>query len=262
MISGNSSIEKIIDSNFSDLCVCASDLTASDKRSSNYYRWAKNPYDGWFSRVYDIAIPESHIVSEVAHIRAEIERGQAPKLLLLTEGRSGHGLPDVLRSNGFTMFYEQTGMAVDLSENVSPEFPECYDIRQITPFEFDAWNDVIEQVFGNRKNPELYHAFMQDERFAFFACFDHQRIVATALLFTHKDIAGIHLVATLKDARGKGVGSQITHAAFEYARANGAKIGVLQASPMGRTVYEKLGFKAFSRISHWEYVGCAGASIL
>ena len=253
MISDNRSIVDIIDSNFSDLCVCASDLTVSAKTSNTYYSWAKNPYDGWFSRVYDIAIPESHIVAEVAKIRAEIERGQAPKLLLLTEGRSGKGLPDVLRSNGFTMFYEQTGMAVDLSENVSPDFPERFDIRQITPIEFDAWNDVIEQVFGNRKNPLLYQALIQDERFAFFACFEHQRIVATALLFTQNDIAGIHLVATLKDARGKGIGSQITQRAFEYAKANGAKTGVLQASPMGRTVYEKLGFKAYSRISHWEY---------
>jgi predicted GNAT family acetyltransferase len=73
------------------------------------------------------------------------------------------------------------------------------------------------------------------------------------MLFINKEIAGVHLVGTLKEFRNKGIGTEITKKAFEYALSKGAKTGVLQASPMGKNMYKKIGFQEYSRISHWEY---------
>src|SRR3954447_6769702 len=52
--------------------------------------------------------------------------------------------------------------------------------------------------------------------------------VATATLFTGGGAAGIYNVATLPEARGRGIGAAVSHAALHAARAGGETVGVLQ----------------------------------
>jgi GNAT superfamily N-acetyltransferase len=66
---------------------------------------------------------------------------------------------------------------------------------------------------------------------------------ACAMLLVTGSIAGIYCVATLPEARGKGLGSAVTLAALHDARTLGCTASILQASPMGYPVYQKLGFR-------------------
>lgn len=69
------------------------------------------------------------------------------------------------------------------------------------------------------------------------------RPVATALRGVFGDTAVIYNVATLPDARGRGLGRFVTLAAMHDAAANGARRAVLESSEMGRNVYRRLGFR-------------------
>ncbi len=51
-----------------------------------------------------------------------------------------------------------------------------------------------------------------------------------------------HNVATIEAARGRGYGTAMTWAAIADA-APGVEIAVLQASALGRPVYERMGFR-------------------
>ncbi len=55
------------------------------------------------------------------------------------------------------------------------------------------------------------------------------------------------------DFRGKGFGTLITKTALRDAKDLGCKYSVLQASDMGRNVYNSIGFKEYCKIRHWEY---------
>ncbi len=67
--------------------------------------------------------------------------------------------------------------------------------------------------------------------------------VATASLLTAGGAAGIYNVATVEGVRGRGIGAAMTAAAVDAGRKRGFMTAALQASSMGRSVYESLGFR-------------------
>jgi ribosomal protein S18 acetylase RimI-like enzyme len=73
------------------------------------------------------------------------------------------------------------------------------------------------------------------------------RPVATALAVVAGDAAVIYNVATLPDARGRGIGGAVTLAALRDARSRGATLGVLESSEMGLSVYRRIGFREAGR---------------
>jgi ribosomal protein S18 acetylase RimI-like enzyme len=66
--------------------------------------------------------------------------------------------------------------------------------------------------------------------------------VASATLFLGGGAAGIYNVATLREARGQGIGTAVTLAALRAGRAMGARVGVLHPSDMAYSVYRRMGF--------------------
>jgi GNAT superfamily N-acetyltransferase len=54
---------------------------------------------------------------------------------------------------------------------------------------------------------------------------------------------GIYNVATLEEARGRGIGAAVTIAVLHDAMARGAGFGVLESSDAGHGVYERIGFR-------------------
>jgi ribosomal protein S18 acetylase RimI-like enzyme len=73
------------------------------------------------------------------------------------------------------------------------------------------------------------------------------RPVATGLGVVHDDALGIYSVATLPDARGRGLGRAVVRRLMEDGVARGARAAVLESSAMGRSVYEQLGFREAGR---------------
>ena len=67
--------------------------------------------------------------------------------------------------------------------------------------------------------------------------------VATVSLVTAGGAAGIYNVATVPSVRGRGIGAVMTAAAARAGGERGLALATLQASTMGRPVYERLGFR-------------------
>ena len=67
--------------------------------------------------------------------------------------------------------------------------------------------------------------------------------VASASVMVAGGAAGIYNVATLEPARGRGIGAAMTAAVVRRGAARGLSLATLQASDMGRPIYERLGFR-------------------
>ena len=68
--------------------------------------------------------------------------------------------------------------------------------------------------------------------------------VATATAVVVGSTVGLYSVATLPAARGMGFGRAVTVEVLRDARTRGARQAVLESTPMGRSMYESLGFRS------------------
>lgn len=75
--------------------------------------------------------------------------------------------------------------------------------------------------------------------------------VATALAFAGGGAVGLYGIGTVPDRRGRGYGGALTLAAMEWGRARGERLAVLEATPAGFPVYERLGFRTVFETTSW-----------
>ena len=64
--------------------------------------------------------------------------------------------------------------------------------------------------------------------------------------------ACVLLVATLPEARGRGLAGRLMHRALWDAREDGCDLSTLQATKLGEPVYARLGYKSHGALQMWE----------
>jgi ribosomal protein S18 acetylase RimI-like enzyme len=84
---------------------------------------------------------------------------------------------------------------------------------------------------------------VEDDRWRHFVGSLGGEAVSTTTIFRTGAVAGVYFVATRPAFRRQGFGSAITTHGLNDARARGANAAVLASSPMGRHIYEELGFR-------------------
>jgi ribosomal protein S18 acetylase RimI-like enzyme len=95
------------------------------------------------------------------------------------------------------------------------------------------------EVFGFY---ERHDGLTADNAAAFLARVDG-RPAGIAMTIVSHGVAGIYWVGTTEEARGRGVGWTVTEAAVDSGFELGAEIASLQASPMGESLYRRMGFE-------------------
>jgi GNAT superfamily N-acetyltransferase len=96
---------------------------------------------------------------------------------------------------------------------------------------FDAFAREIPKRFGREPVPLRWIGRIDGE------------VVATSRVAIGAGVAGLYAVLTRPSARGRGVGRAMTLAALRSAASLGYRIGVLQSSDLGYSVYRRLGFR-------------------
>ena len=67
--------------------------------------------------------------------------------------------------------------------------------------------------------------------------------VATSSVYTAGEVAGVYNVATIASRRRRGFGEALTGHAVSRGQEQGCTVAILQASAMGKPVYERMGFR-------------------
>jgi GNAT superfamily N-acetyltransferase len=72
-------------------------------------------------------------------------------------------------------------------------------------------------------------------------------------VFLAAGVAGLYFVCTVPDARRRGIGTAISREALVGTLELGFDVGVLGSSPMGQSMYERLGFRAVCAVNVYEW---------
>lgn len=108
---------------------------------------------------------------------------------------------------------------------------------------------IIDEVFGRGRTPEpLWDARVLSEDYRVWHGSVDGRAVATATAWVSDGFVGVYVVATRPEARGRGFGEALTWAATLCRPDLPA---TLQASEMGKAVYERMGYRTVADFTVW-----------
>jgi GNAT superfamily N-acetyltransferase len=159
-----------------------------------------------------------------------------------------------LVEHGFVDDGQIPGMAIDLA-NLNDDFrvPTGLTIRKVKDSQsMRQWSEIFAQGFGlpDFVAEATYNVmgYVDSNTTIAYLGWLNDKPVATSLLVLAAGVAGIYNVTTIPSARRQGIGTVITLAGLQEAKIRGYKIGVLEATIMGVSMYRTLGFQEFCQI--------------
>lgn len=163
-----------------------------------------------------------------------------------TDERTAAGLAEA----GHVLDAEPRAMGTEISKLRAPEPDETIEFRdELDMAEVARLNEIAygwpPGDFGavaEAKVPDTY---------AHFGSLAGET-VACAVAWDHGDDSEVAWVATLPEARGRGISTRLTARAIAAAGERGRLTTTLVATKLGSPVYDKLGYRDFGAIQMWE----------
>jgi GNAT superfamily N-acetyltransferase len=160
-----------------------------------------------------------------------------------------------LERHGFRVADHRAGMALDLARwNASTTMPAGLTLQPADDHEsLRTWSYVHAAACGwpdvaAEAHHEINCCWDSADYRAWLGWLDGEP-VATSLVLYADDVASVNFIATLPEARRRGIGAAMTAATLHDARKRGCRIAALAASDMGAGVYRSLGFREYCHIA-------------
>ena len=200
---------------------------------------------------------EEEVQTVIGKLQSKIKAQAAPALWWIGPRTLPRNISTLLEKHGLNPAGEVPAMVMELSLlPKEPEHTARFSLRKVDSAEMQSlWAriaatgtgfpdqaiDQVTQLVKTITDPQYqsqhrYIGYLEDVP------------VATSALVLDAGVAGIYAVATLPEARQKGIGRMMTIMPLLEAREMGYRLGVLQSSSAGYSVYQKLGFQEL-----WKY---------
>lgn len=195
---------------------------------------------------------------DIKNIAKLIQAGKLPAFWI-RETDSVTSFDDLAGEHGIRLVMTWTGMKMEL-RNKLETFKEEKELKlEIihNKKDIEPWIEVIHNELLTAKEimPDTLYTLLDDEQFTMFTLKKQGRIVSTLLGFVQNKIAGIYLVSTLSEERGKGYGTIISSEVLNHYLKNGINSFVLHSTPLGLHLYHKIGFEEVSEFGVYWMVG-------
>ncbi|BAZ45181.1 putative acetyltransferase [Chondrocystis sp. NIES-4102] len=166
-----------------------------------------------------------------------------------------------LEAKGLMYLGEFPGMAIDLSNLDSQQ--QLKDIKIIRVNDLNtlkSWLEIAAVGFNvpltllDEILPLEASLAMESPGYIRYLALWQNTPVAISALYLNAGVAGIYFVTTLPAARGKGIATNITQTALKDAQKLGYKVAILQASVMGKNIYQRLGFQECCQLGMYAWL--------
>ena len=194
----------------------------------------------WPNRVFSISEGKD-ILSEIIDL---IQGKLLPNIIAVPK-------PNSLENLSYSkLFLTQRNMAVSL-ETEGMNLKDDVNIKQVRTKE-DALNfaKTASDAFGYKVDGNIIYLLSEDSSKVrlFNYLHNNEYLCCGIIFFDSNNNAGLHMIGTISNGRGKGIGTKMTKKLLLEAKANKSEFCVLHASMMGENIYKKLGFNSFGEL--------------
>lgn len=218
--------------------------------SSNLLYFSTGTGSLFHNGVFRARLQVEEVEGAIAKVIEYFAAKQAPFCWWTTNSTQPAELGKYLEAQGLKYLSEFPGMAIDLSNLPSRSCPTDLEIIRVedrTALEswlrigavgFDIPVELVEDLL-----PLEESLGFQSDQYTRYLALWQKTPVAISALYLDAGVAGIYFVATLPEARGKGFATCLVQTALEDAQKLGYQVAILQASAMGKNVYQRIGFQ-------------------
>lgn len=206
----------------------------------------------WANGVADARLPPGDADAWIAEAIEAFRSAGVPAMWWVGPNSRPADLAERLVRHGFRSLEDMPWLAADLErvDLTSGDVTGLVIRRVDGPETQAAWLHAMAHGFGLPEEVRLglqdlaaRVGYGPDAPWVRFAGFLDGRPAASSGMTAFGGVAGVYNVATLPKARRRGVGTAMSVAAMREGQDRGYRIAVLGTSPMGRGVYERLGFR-------------------
>lgn len=216
-----------------------------------------------FNSIKDTRLAPEQVDPAIEAILEDATTNHVPILWWIGPSTQPLDLPARLEQRGFKIDDHGPGMASDL-DTLDDQLPGPAGLSIQSVCDEAArrlWSETMGLGFGEGSPPSEISinswsrllGLLPSETVRAYTGWLDGKPVATSLLFLAAGVAGIYAVATIPEARRKGIGAALVKQPLLEARAEGFHTGILQSSEMGLGVYRSLGFREYCTIDSYRW---------
>ena len=190
--------------------------------------------------------------------REEITEENLPQILDIIKNNPGLVIPywdvfgsnskEIFEKNGFEIRNQLVAMALKLDQKFELE-NKLHFKRVLNEEDAKTWSDIYPLSFNYVISKEtLVHNY---ENVKFYLVHLDEKPIGTLTLFQTGKVMGIHGVGVIPEMRKKGFAEEIMKFAINEAIDAKAEYAQLQASPLGKNIYSRLGFEDLFSITNY-----------
>lgn len=191
--------------------------------------------------------------SSIAILTEKMQTGVLPHRITLAEYDAAIPL---LENAGLVQVFSQKGMAIQLNDAQLLEPSDVKFIQVKTQVDAARFAMVASTSFGYWVAPTMIGSLVgQSSVVMLLGLVDGSEACCGLAFFDSSGHAGLHMIGTLPEYRGRGLARTITQRLMAECQEREAYLCVLHASPAGAPVYERLGFQSYGKIVTYAALG-------
>lgn len=205
--------------------------------NENGYKYSSPSDISWPSKVFGIDIK----VLKIQQLASKMQEGALPNALGRIEDTFTVNL---LLSHHFKQTSEVKRIYLNLTQELKPinNSPNIQEV--ITEAEATDFATIASKTFGYKINPQTIISLLNDSSKIRLYLGKHMGSSASCgiVFLDNNNVSGIHMIGTVAECRGLGLGKTMTNKLIFEAYENKSSEVVLVASKAGERIYAKLGF--------------------
>ncbi|PCJ67448.1 MAG: hypothetical protein COA58_03775 [Bacteroidetes bacterium] len=192
--------------------------------------------NSWPSKVFELEV----LQGDFEELYSKIENKTLPHSISILENEE---LESKLLEHKFTLRSIVKGMYLDLKESDKPDNSFTSIEKVDDHIKATSFARIATESFGYEVLTSTIIPLINSSELKLFIGMHKNNYVSCGMVLLDKNgISGLHMIGTISEYRGLGLGKIMTNKLLFEAYENGSKQVVLVASESGERIYSKLGF--------------------